>query len=108
MKCKLPLAALISLTVAVSVVAQASKRRHEVVHKFQACIKPTRPATLDCSEEFVANVIELYDRGDHTVLRPLLDAGLSSDGALAEELGWFYSNALSKNPRTFLAGVRWR
>jgi hypothetical protein len=108
MKFKLPLIVLLSIAVTISLRAQSAKHRAELVRRFQACIKPNRPDTLDCREEFVANVIELYDRGDRTVLRPLLDAGLSSDGALSEELGWFYSNALSKNPRTFLAGLRAR
>jgi hypothetical protein len=63
---------------------------------------------LDCHEDFVANVFNLYDSGDRAVLRPLLDAGLSSDGDLSEELGGFYSRVLSKNPRTFLAGLRTR
>jgi hypothetical protein len=90
------------------VLAQAPKNRNEALRTFRACIRPNRPASLDCSEEFVANVIDLYDRGDYSLLKPLLDAGLSSDGALAEELGDFYSNVLSRNPRRFLASVKSR
>src|SRR5712691_1003178 len=68
----------------------------------------TRPITLGCSEDTAGYLIGLYDRGDHSLLRPLLDAGRSSDGALAEILGDFYSNVLSKHPRVFLASVRSR
>jgi hypothetical protein len=68
----------------------------------------TRPITLGCSEDTAGYLIGLYDRGDHSLLRPLLDAGQSSDGALAEILGDFYSNVLSKHPRVFLASVRSR
>jgi hypothetical protein len=53
-------------------------------------------------------LIGLHDRGDHNLLNPLVDAGVSSDGALAEILGTFYSSVLSKSPRTFLASVRLR
>jgi len=88
--------------------AQTPKNRNEALRTFKACIRPTRPATLDCSEEFVANVIAFYNRGDYSLLRPLLDAGLSSDGALSEELGDFYSKVLLKNPRRFLKSVRLR
>jgi len=63
---------------------------------------------LGCSEDTAGYLIGLYDRGDHSLLRPLLDAGQSSDGALAEILGDFYSNVLSKHPRVFLASVRSR
>jgi hypothetical protein len=108
MTCKLPLLALLSVALNISLMAQTPKHRAELVRKFKACIQPTRPATLDCSEDFVTNLFDLYDHGDRSVLKPLLDAGLSSDGALSEELGWFYSNVLSKNPRTFLAGIRSR
>jgi hypothetical protein len=68
----------------------------------------TRPITLGCNEDTAAYLIGLHDRGDHNLLKPLLDAGVSSDGALAEILGDFYSNVLSRNPRPFLASVRLR
>jgi hypothetical protein len=92
----------------ISLVAQTAKRRADLVRKFKACIQPNRPASLDCREEFVANVIDLYHRGDHSVLKPLLDAGLSSDGDLSEELGSFYANVISQNTRTFLSSLRSR
>ncbi|MEP6912076.1 MAG: hypothetical protein ABI923_04940 [bacterium] len=86
-------------------VAQTPKGRAEALRTFKSCMRPVRPTTLDCSEEFVANVIAFYNRADHSVLRPLLDAGLSSDGDLSEELGGFYADVIAKNPRSFLAAL---
>jgi hypothetical protein len=68
----------------------------------------TRPITLGCSEDTAGYLIGLYDPGDYALLKPLLDAGLSSDGALAEILGDFYSDVLWKHPRTFLESLRSR
>jgi len=96
------------LIVNTSILGQSPKDRNEALRIFKACIRPNRPATLECSEEFVGNVIALYDRGDHSLLKPLLDAGLSSDGGLSEELGGFYSEVVTKTPRLFLAAVKWR
>ena len=80
--------------------AQSSPRdRAAALRTLKGCA--TRPITLGCSEETAAYLIGLHDRGDHNLLKPLLDAGVSSDGALAEILGDFYSNVLSKNPRAF-------
>src|SRR2546421_12838646 len=64
-----------------------------------------RPITLGCSEETAEEVIKLYNRGDKTVLKPLLDAGLTSDGALAEILGDFYAELLLKRPLEFLQAL---
>ena len=111
MRYKLPFISLLFLAVLnlnIGPVAQTPKNRAEAVRTFKACLRPNRPTTLDCSEDFVGGVIDLYNRGDHSLLKPLLDAGLSSDGALSEMLGDFYSNVLSKNPRRFLASVQSR
>src|SRR5918993_5212575 len=101
MSYKLPFFSLLFLALLnlnIGLLAQTPKKRAEALRTFQACLQPTRHASLDRSEEFVANVIDLYNRGDYSLLKPLLDAGLSSDGALSQELGGFYSNVLSRNP----------
>src|SRR5215213_9559126 len=51
----------------------------------------TRPITLDCNEGTAEYLIALYKRGDKQLLKPLLDAGTTSDGALSAVLGDFYS-----------------
>jgi hypothetical protein len=97
-----------NLILTVSVSAQTVKSSAEAVRTFNACIRPTRPPTLDCSADFVQNVFDFYNRGDHSVLKPLLAAGLSSDGALSQDLGVFYSGVISKSPRRFLSAIAWR
>jgi hypothetical protein len=86
--------------------AQLPAKRAAALRTLKGCA--ARPITLGCSEDTAGYLIKLYDRGDHSLLRPLLDAGGSSDGALAEILGDFYSTVLSKTPRLFLASVRLR
>jgi len=86
--------------------AQTPANRAPALRTLKGCA--ARPITLACSEDTAGYLIGLYDRGDHSLLRPLLEAGRSSDGALAEILGDFYSNVLSKQPRVFLASVRSR
>jgi hypothetical protein len=66
----------------------------------------TRPITLGCSEGTAEYLIKLYENGDKALLKPLLEAGLTSDGALSQVLGDFYSNVLWKNPRAFLQALR--
>ena len=58
-----------------------------------------------CNEDTAEYLIGLYRRGDKSLLVPLLDAGLVSDGALSEALGSFYGESLSKEPRTFLKAL---
>ena len=77
--------------------------RAEALRVLKGCAN--RPITLGCSEDTAGYLIDLYDHGDHLVLKPLLDAGLSSDGALTEILGTFYSDVLWKHPRTFLGSL---
>jgi hypothetical protein len=82
------------------------KNRADALRTLKGCA--THPITQGCSEDTAGYLIGLYDRGDHGLLKPLLDAGVSSDGALAEMLGDFYSNVITKNPRWFLVSVRLR
>jgi len=87
-----------------SLSAQDPANRVVALRTLKGCA--TRPITLGCSEDTAGYLIALYDRGDRALLKPLLAAGPSSDGALSEILGDFYSNVLSKDPRVFLASVR--
>jgi hypothetical protein len=89
-----------------NICAQTPTNRADGLRILKGCA--TWPLTLGCSEDTAGYLIGLYDRGDRSLLRPLLDAGLHSDGALAEILGDFYSNVLEKNPRAFLSSLRSR
>ena len=77
--------------------------RAEALRVLKGCAN--RPITLGCSEDTAGYLIDLYEHGDHLLLKPLLDAGLSSDGALTEILGTFYSDVLWKHPRAFLGSL---
>ena len=97
---------LLSLLLNVDLVAQVPANRAAALRTLKGCA--TRPITLGCSEDTAGYLIGLYNRGDHALLPPLLNAGLHSDGALGEILGDFYSNVLSKTPRAFLSASRTR
>ena len=58
-----------------------------------------------CNEDTAQYLIGLYQSGDNSLLVPLLDAGLVSDGALSASLGVFYGELLSKEPHTFLKAI---
>ena len=95
-----------SLLFSVDLAGQTQGNRADALRTLKGCA--TRPITLGCSENTAGYLIGLYDHGDRALLRPLLGAGIHSDGALAEILGDFYSNVLSKNTRAFLSPLRSR
>ena len=105
MKRALPFLVL-SLLLNFDLAAQTPANRADALRRLKGCA--TRPITRGCGLDTVDYLVALYNRGDHAVLTPLLVAGLSSDGALSELLGGFYSDVLSKNPRLFLAAIRSR
>lgn len=78
-------------------------KRKRLLIQLKGC--STRPVTLGCSDETAEEVIKLYQRGDKSVLRSLLDAGLTSDGALSATLGDFYAQLLLKRPLEFLQAL---
>ncbi len=61
-----------------------------------------------CNEDTAEYLIGLYKRGDKSLLNPLVDAGLVSDGALSETLGSFYGELLSERPIEFLNALHSR
>ena len=65
--------------------ASKSMSRAAALRTLKGCA--TRPISLGCSEDTAAYLIKLYEDGDKTLLKPLLDAGLTSVGALSEILG---------------------
>ena len=93
-----------------NLVAKTPKNRTEALRTVRRCM--SRPTPSDCSvdtiDDALGYLINLYNHGNRSLLRPLLDAGPRSDGAFGEALGDLYSNVLSKHPRTFLASIRSR
>ena len=59
-----------------------------------------------CDEDTAALLIALYEAGHRDVLRPLLTAGLHSDGAVSEMLGAFFNSVLRRDPVRFLNTAR--
>jgi len=86
--------------------AQIPASRSEALRILKGC--STRPVTLNCSEDTAEYLVNLYNLGDHSLLPPLLDAGLHSDAAMSELLGTFYSDVLVLRPRSFLSSLQSR
>lgn len=80
-----------------------SVNRRKLVTTLQGCTH--RPVIPGCDEDTAGYVIDLFDRGDRTLLPLLIDIGPHSDGALAEEMGPFYGETLWKQPRLFLLAL---
>jgi hypothetical protein len=96
------------LSVSVTVLfAQHSRYSQEQRAKLLSQLKKCEPRGQKpgCEEFIVADVVKLYKRGDHSVLRNLMDVAPNSDGALSEELGEFFSEILCDRPRDFLTAV---
>lgn len=74
-----------------------------LVHALRGCsVDPIH----DCDEDTAAFVASLFQRGDDTLLEPLLKIGPKSDGALSESLGDFYADVLVHNTAKFLDGIQ--
>src|SRR6185369_4146873 len=97
---------LLSLLLTINVFTQTPTSRAEALRTLRGCA--TRPITLGCNEDTASYLVDLYNHGDRSLLGPLLNAGLHSDGALSELLGVFHSDVLTKNPRAFLSALRSR
>jgi len=77
--------------------------REKALAMLKGCSRSLKSA--GCNEDTAEYLIGLYQRGDKTLLEPLLDAGLVSDGALSASVGVFFGELLSKEPRTFLMAL---
>ena len=79
-----------------------SLSRDKALEGVKSC---SRSLSEGCNEEAAATLIGYYESGDKDLLKPLLDAGLFSDGALSESLGTFYAEVLYHEPRVFLSAL---
>lgn len=78
--------------------------RDYLVQALQGCsIKPIRN---DCNEDTAVLLMALYHFNHHEVLGPLFVAGATSDAALSEALGSFYSDILTQNSFDFVKAIR--
>jgi hypothetical protein len=63
------------------------------------------PQKLNCAECLSGYLIELAQRGDTSLYTPLFEVSDLADGALAESLGAFYSDALNQHTTEFVAAL---
>lgn len=81
---------------------QASQSPKAAVQRIRECPGTTSQAETTCEDD-VYLLTHVYKRGNTSVLKPLLDVGLKSDGALSEDLGVFYSGVLLRSTRSFVS-----
>ena len=86
-----------------SVALGQSLSRDKALEGLKSCSRSR--SAQGCNEEASETVIGFYKSGDKALLKPLLDAGLISDGALSQSLGSFYADLLHREPRTFLTAL---
>jgi hypothetical protein len=63
------------------------------------------PQKLNCAECISGYLVELAQRGDTSLYTPLVEVSDLADGALAESLGVFYSDALSRHTKEFVGAL---
>jgi hypothetical protein len=78
------------------------ENRDLLVNSLRDCRVPLH----ECDEDTAGLLIGLYAQRHHEVLPALLQAGGTSDGALADMLGPFYGEVLIAQPAEFIAGLR--
>lgn len=80
--------------------------KSKLVHELSECASKPYPKDGNCAELVSEYLIKLGRLGDRSVLGPLFDVSDKADGALAESLGDFYSEALTNYPTKFLLALK--
>jgi hypothetical protein len=79
-----------------------TKNRDLLLGEFERCAKQNEFVLGECGSSLGEYVINLYWRGDDTLLQPMLDAAAdkpaTGGGDVLLELGWFYARLLSRKP----------
>ncbi|HYX30070.1 MAG TPA: hypothetical protein VE863_16130 [Pyrinomonadaceae bacterium] len=83
-----------------------TENRTRLIQIERSCHRQPYPKNFDCYDLTAARFIDLFRRGDNSLLKYLFDIWPHSDGALSEELGGFYSDTLASQPRVFLRTLR--
>jgi hypothetical protein len=79
-----------------------SENRSRLVNVERACHSQPYPDYGECYSLAADRLIDLFRRGDNSLLKYLFDIWPHSDGFLSEVLGGFYSDTLASRPRVFL------
>ena len=80
--------------------------KSKLVEELAGCRTKPHLEDANCRELVSDYLIELGRRGDRSVLGSLFDISHTADGALAESLGDFYSDALDNYPAQFLLALK--
>lgn len=86
--------------------ADYQQNRDYLLSVFRDCTAARNNA--GCSEDTGAYLVNLYRRGHHELLSPLLDGAKSRQASLDELLGSFYSELISQVPSVFIKGIQQR
>ena len=81
--------------------------RLTALSNLKLCTSNPKKDSSDC-EDSARFLEKLYEEGDRSLLTPLFNAGLKSDGALSEELGTFYADVLFSKTKDFLVTLSLR
>jgi hypothetical protein len=64
--------------------------------------------SFECLEKNVTVLINLYEKGDKSVLEAILDVAVISDGYLAAGIGSFLSDVINHDTEEFLIAIKGR
>jgi len=84
---------------------QYAENRRQLINYERRCQRRPYPQGGECYSLAADRLIDLFRRGDHTLLKYLFDIEPHSDGFLAEVLGGFFSDTLASQPRVFLTAL---
>ena len=82
-----------------------TENRRQLIDIERQCQRQPYPHAGECYSLAADRLIDLFRRGDHTLLKYLFDIAPHSDGFLAEVLGGFFSDTLASQPRVFLTAL---
>ncbi|MBA3350874.1 MAG: hypothetical protein H0U23_00335 [Blastocatellia bacterium] len=83
-----------------------ARHKDRYLEDFKKCERSA--PTPNCHMGTVINVVISYREGDLHVLQNLMDAAGNKADYMEESLGWFFSELLCEQPRTFLTAVAGR
>ena len=84
------------------------ENRLHVVKLFTSCHAQPYPTEGPCYDSAAERLMDLFRRGDYSLLKYLFEISPRSDGALSESLGVFFSNTLVSHPRVLLGELQRR
>jgi hypothetical protein len=76
--------------------------RKKLLDALKECSDRPYPKDGECTYFVADYLMELCQRGDFSLFKPLFNSSRKADGAFAESLGAFYSAMLYEHPKQFL------